>query len=533
MSRSRNALDAFDRLDAALCRTGGSRIELCLAKVPRAYRPTLLSWLLSLELAARRDRGEQPVESEYLERFPTHTLIVRAAFHGALATSETTAFAQTAGPPVRPRRFLSPSSQDDRYTIGPTPADSVQIDGATQSHQSGSSTQSGFWSLERRSRYSLSSFHKAGGLGEVWRARDHQFGREVALKRIKEDRVTHAPTRARFLREAWITGQLQHPGIAPVFELGSLPGVEEPFYTMRFVEGPTLSAAVADYHSRRKERATGPLELRKLLGSFVSACQVVAYAHSRGVIHRDLKGQNIVLGDFGEVIVLDWGLAKVMADTASKTREQPTDTAPTVVAPPSGSWDETVDGSILGTPAYMSPEQALGRIEQLDERSDVYGMGAILYEVLTAVPPFRGEPAEVLKKVTDDLPARPRQVVHDVPQALEAICLKCLAKDPCDRYPSAIALAEEIQRFLAGEPVSAHRESWKDKARRWASRHRTLVTATLATSLAATACLAAATGLLRIANAREAEARTQAEQRLSLTLRRPIGSSREWPMPPA
>ncbi len=351
------------------------------------------------------------------------------------------------------------------------------------------------------------------------RARDHQLGREVALKRLKEECVTQAAVRARFLREAWITGQLQHPGIVPVFELGTLPDLDEPFYTMRFIEGPTLSAAVAEFHRKRSEGTTGPLDLRKLLGSFVSACQVVAYAHSRRVIHRDLKGQNIVLGDYGEVIVLDWGLAKVVGGALAKPGDDACEPRQMVVAPPAGVFDETIDGSVLGTPAYMPPEQALGRIDQLDERSDVYGMGAILYEILTGEPPFRGTREEVLRQVVSDPPVRPRYKVHDVPEALEAICLKCLAKTPDDRYRSAAALADDIQRFLGGEPVSVHRETRRAKARRWASRHRTLVAATLATLFVATGSLAVATALLRMANSREAAARSEAEKNLSVTLR--------------
>ncbi len=287
---------------------------------------------------------------------------------------------------------------------------------------------------------------------------------------------------------------------------------------MRFIEGPTLSAAVADFHAKRKGGRTGALDLRKLLSSFVVACQVVAYAHSRRVIHRDLKGQNIVLGDFGEVIVLDWGLAKVVGAAGAKPGDEAVVPPPMVVGLPEGMGDETIDGSVMGTPAYMAPEQALGRIDELDERCDVYGMGAILYQILTGEPPFRGTRDEVLRKAVSDTPVRPRHIVPEAPGALEAICLKCLAKSREDRYPSALALADDVQRFLAGERVSVHRESWNIKARRWASSHRTLVTATLATSLVATVCLGVATALLRVANSREATARSQTEKQLSLTL---------------
>jgi len=515
----RDALRDFDRFEAALCADGAAPIEAFLAKVAVTDRPAALCLLVALELSARRGRGEWPLESEYLQRFPEYAVSIRAAFAHSRSDGEGTRLSQDGVARAESKSFSTSADRDKRTSLTQPEIDFGETAGVTVPHHSGLAPGCGVWPGEQSMRYSLARFHKAGGHGEVWRALDYQLGREVALKRLKHEWVTQSAIRARFLREAWITGQLQHPGIVPVFELGTLPDGNEPFYTMRFIEGPTLSAAVAEFHRKRKEHKTGPLDLRKLLGSFVSACQVVAYAHSRRVIHRDLKGQNIVLGDFGEVIVLDWGIAKVLGGTPSKSDEGAPDPATTVVAPPDSLGDETIDGAILGTPAYMPPEQALGRIEQLDERSDVYGMGAILYEILTGEPPFQGNTDAVLRKVVSDPPVRPRQKVHDVPAALEAICLKCLAKTPHDRYPSAVALAEDIQRFLAGEPVSIHRETWPVKARRWASRHRTLVTATLATLLVATACLAVATALLRIANRREAAARSEAEKNLSLTLR--------------
>ncbi len=160
-------------------------------------------------------------------------------------------------------------------------------------------------------RYTLSRLHATGGIGRVWLARDASLGRDVALKELRPERAGQPALWARFLREAQVTGQLEHPGIVPVYEVGRRPDDQAPFYTMRFVRGRTLAEAARAYHERRARGAAGPLELRELLTAFVGVCQAVAYAHSRGVLHRDLKPQNVVLGDYGEVIVLDWGLARV------------------------------------------------------------------------------------------------------------------------------------------------------------------------------------------------------------------------------
>ncbi len=163
----------------------------------------------------------------------------------------------------------------------------------------------------QRRRYRLTRIHGSGAIGHVWSAHDPDLGREVALKELRPERQDHPAAQARFLEEACITGQLEHPGIVPVHELAhSEDG--RPFYTMRMVRGRTLAEAIKDYHRQSQSRQAGPLELRALLGAFVAVCNAVAYAHSRGVLHRDLKPQNVVLGDFGEVIVLDWGLAKVL-----------------------------------------------------------------------------------------------------------------------------------------------------------------------------------------------------------------------------
>src|SRR5262249_9007006 len=161
-------------------------------------------------------------------------------------------------------------------------------------------------------RYSLIGLHAEGGIGQIWKAHDRDLDREVALKRLQPDSAVSTAARARFLKEARVTGHLQHPGVGPVDERCQAATEHEPFHAMRLIEGRTLREAIQEYHQKRKEGRAGPLDLRELLGAFLSVCQTIAYAHSRGVIHRDIKGQNVVLGGFGEVMVVDWGLAKIL-----------------------------------------------------------------------------------------------------------------------------------------------------------------------------------------------------------------------------
>lgn len=343
-------------------------------------------------------------------------------------------------------------------------------------------------------RYSLTSLHATGGMGRVWLARDAALGRNVALKELRPELVENPAVWSRFLQEARITGQLEHPGIVPVYELTSRPHDHRPFYTMRFVEGRTLSESIESYHQKRAQGAAGPLDLRALLSAFVGVCNAVGYAHSRGVVHRDLKGANVVLGDFGEVMVLDWGLAKVIGSEEHAS------------AAVAAADCETHLGQILGTPAYMAPEQAAGELERIGPRTDVYGLGAILYEILTGRPPFSGNTIEeILAKVRAGGPLPPVRCGGAGTAALEAICLRAMARHAEDRYFSAGELADEVERWLADEPVRAYREPLPTRFARWARRHKSMVAG--AVSLLATATLALAVGLVMV---RAEQRRTEA-----------------------
>jgi serine/threonine-protein kinase len=358
-----------------------------------------------------------------------------------------------------------------------------------------------------RGRYLLTRLHATGGIGRVWLARDRDLDRDVALKELRDDRADQGAVQSRFLEEARITGQLEHPSIVPVYELVQSTDGQKPFYTMRFVRGRTLSDATQVYHRKRRAGKATTLELRALLGAFVGLCNAVAYAHSRGVIHRDLKGQNVLLGDFGEVMLLDWGLAKVTGRP-----DEPTDSLP--VAPGSDSAQAvTVQGQVLGTPGYMAPEQAEGRLDRIDARTDVYGLGAVLYEILTAEPPFSGpDTPSVLNRILHEPPVRPGERVEGTHRALEAVCLKALAKRSDDRYARASDLAREIEHFLADEPVSACREPVTARVARWGRRHKPFVVGATAVAAAALVALTAGTVLLGRANARIDQERTEAQR---------------------
>ena len=380
----------------------------------------------------------------------------------------------------------------------------------------GSSTSSG-------SRFRILRPHAKGGLGKVSVARDEELRREVALKEIQERHADDPDSRARFLLEAEITGGLEHPGIVPVYGLGQYAD-GRPYYAMRFIRGDSLQEAVARFHKspdKRLDSGERAVELRTLLGRFIDVCNAIAYAHSRGVLHRDLKPGNIMLGQYGETLVVDWGLAKPQdpSNTKSESLEGP-------IRPTSVSGSVTQMGSTIGTPQYMSPEQAAGRLDLLGPASDVYSLGATLYCLLTGHAPIEAPSVEiVLQNVQRGEFPPPRQVNEHIARPLEAICLKAMALKPADRYQSPKDLADDIEHWLADEPVSAYREGLSARAARWARRHKTLVVSSVGLLAAAAIALAVITvvvkhqqALTEVARQDAETARDQARRRFQLAL---------------
>ncbi|HRI89508.1 MAG TPA: serine/threonine-protein kinase, partial [Candidatus Hydrogenedentes bacterium] len=336
---------------------------------------------------------------------------------------------------------------------------------------------------ETPGRYTGESEYARGGMGRVLLVHDEHLGREVAMKELLPASARQRPPQtpvgqglemvSRFLREARVTGQLEHPSIVPVYELGRRRDGTI-YYTMKLVRGKTLGDTIRDAKTLQGRMA--------YLTNFIDLCQAIAYAHSRGVIHRDIKPGNVMIGEFGETVVLDWGLAK-----SNKERDPELDkmeeTLRQLRLGTTLEQKDTTHGHVLGTPTYMPPEQASGQLSEVDERSDVYSLGAVLYELLAGARPFIGSSVgDILNKVIDQEPKPITLYEPDAPPELIAICKKAMSKISKDRYATARELAAEIENFLSGALVGAYQYSLKEQLRRWMRRNKTLVaTSALAT----------------------------------------------------
>ena len=349
-----------------------------------------------------------------------------------------------------------PGQSDEFATLG----EPIQSLGTSQSPQ------------KPRLRFRKIRFHAEGGLGRVSLAQDNELKRQVAIKEIKEAFADYSESQARFVFEAEVTGRLEHPGIVPVYALGRhVDG--RPYYAMRFITGDSMEDAIKDMHLPDKKDEFDRLQ-RDLLNRLIDVCNTMHYAHNQGFIHRDLKPANIMLGDYGETLVVDWGLAKNLGESAPLDEQEMDEKLAEVP-------DKTSDGSIVGTAYYMPPEQAAGAVDLMCPQSDVYSLGACLYQLLTGQPPMRsGEKqrrSDVLKAVRAGDIQAPNSVSARVHRSLNAICMKSMAPRIEDRYESAKSLAGDLENFLADEPVSALPENFATQANRWMRKHKGITNA--------------------------------------------------------
>ena len=364
------------------------------------------------------------------------------------------------------------------------------------------------------SRYELLERKFSGGMGEVWLARDRELNREVLLKQVLPQLAENARNRGRFLRETRTGAILEHPGIVPVYDIGQHPGGQL-FQVMRYFRPGSLHKKIAAYHLAHPD-ALDELAFRTLLGHFATACRAIEYVHTRGILHLDIKPQNIVTGDFGETQIIDWGLAQITdADMLEKVHEESgnlgSGSARGDSAPPA-SREKPAATAVLprglrGTPAYAAPEQWKGDPQVLGAWTDVYGLGGTLFEILAGKAPFK-VPSPTLEEDVE-IGNLHREVKPWAPPALRAICRKAMAVKPGDRYATAAALADDIDRFLADEPVAAWPDPWRVRLWRFVKRHRTAVAA--AGMLLATTTVALAIGNVLVSRERDAKERARQE----------------------
>ncbi len=402
--------DDADRFERAWKAGPRPRIEDYLAEAEPELRPALLEELVRVERELRRREGDDPAPEEYSLRFSQHADLIRAVF----------------GPgPDRP--------DAEGQRPGPTTTAPVPADG----HAEANGEPAPGALIRYFGDYEIQAEIGRGGMGVVYKARQISLNRLVALKMLRSVALASDEEVRRFRNEAEAVARLDHPHIVPVYEVGEHDGRH--YFTMKLIAGPSL-------HESLRPFGADPKAAARLVADVAEA---VHHAHQRGILHRDLKPSNILLDELGRPHVTDFGLAKRVG----------------------GGEGLTVSGVVLGTPAYMAPEQAGGHKRLVTTLSDVYGLGAVLYALLTGAAPFGGETAlETLDLVRTQPPVPPSRVNPKVPLDLETICLKCLEKDPARRYASAQALADDLSRYLAGDPILARPVRMWERVVMWARR---------------------------------------------------------------
>ena len=437
-----SVVDAFcDRFENAWLAGHPERIESCLANCDSSLQEHLLGELLRIELELRRKAGDSPQEEEYLERFATHSQVVREVFSETIKhIAETPCTLAVGGIHVRCPHCHNPIELVADAEMGSIDCPSC---GSNFSLISDESSTRHALSVKEFAHFKLVERLGAGGFGTVWKARDTKLDRTVAVKIPRQGQLDKQEEE-QFLREARSAAQLNHPNIVSVHEVGR---EDDTIYIVSdLVRGVPLSEVIAD--SR--------LSFQEGVELVTKLANALHHAHERGVIHRDLKPQNVMIDDQGEPHLMDFGLAKREA----------------------GEITMTIDGAILGTPAYMSPEQARGEGHHVDRRTDVYSLGVILFQLLTGELPFRGTPQMLLQKVlTDEAPSL-RHLDVSVPKDLETITLKCLEKEPEKRYSSAQLVSQELKRFSNGQSIVARPIGRLQLGLRWAKRNRTVAALT-------------------------------------------------------
>lgn len=498
--RFRRECDRFARE----CREGNSpRIEDYLQGCSEPDRTRLLIQLLTTEWKIRVETGDEPSDEEYLDRFPEQRDLIRSLRVGnesmeEVATqqlkmnpdSETPADKLDSATDIETAWITGaqtpPDPQSRAEPHGPMDPQSPADAGSIRASMVPPELRGEAGRDPRSNRYEVQSELGRGGMGIVYKARDQKLGRTLAIKiqqasqhRRPEDRQREV---ARFLDEAKLSAQLDHPGLVPVYELDHDASVGF-YFTMRLVKGKHFGEVCRLARAREDG-----WNLPRAVGVIVKACEAIAYAHSKHVIHRDLKPSNLMVGRFGAVYVMDWGLAKVLGEVDHHDLrpqwEPSTETHTVIQSERQGSGESTadtplitMDGSVIGTPAYMPPEQAKGLVDEVDDQSDVYSLGAILYHLLTGQPPYveggvRLSPHTVLAMVLQGPPQRVKELNPDAPSELVAICDKAMARDKSRRYASSQDLAEDLQAYLDGRVVRAYRTGAVAELRSWVSRNR-------------------------------------------------------------